>query len=103
MEIEDIVKLVSEIRQDLHKMQETLNEISRLQTGQTQADKNKTSLNEVSDSDRYNLSESARLLNIDRKTLRTHANNGLIRCIHSKANKRRMFTGLELKRYYKSV
>lgn len=101
MEPEEIVQIFSEIRKKLRIMQDTLNEISSVY--KPKPEEKPISFNDISDSDKYNLSQSAKLLKIDRKTLRTHADNGLIRCTYSKANKRRMFSGSELKRYYKCV
>lgn len=94
MTSEEIIKALNEIRNELNKIQETINNMSLVEP---------VNINNISDSSKYNLSQSAKLLKIDRKTLRCHADNGLVKCSFSKANKRRMFTGLELKRYYKSV
>ena len=99
---EEILKLLNEIRQDLNKMQETINELKSSGTLLIAEDKS-INIADISDSSKYNLTQSAKLLKMDRKTLRMHCDNGLIRCTYSKANKRRLFTGLELKRYYKCV
>ena len=97
---EDIIKALSEFKESIVEMQKTVNE---LVAQNNQANTQVTDITRIADTSRFNLSDAARILNIDRKTLSRHADNGLIRCSYSRASKRRIFYGYELKKYYKSV
>ena len=56
----------------------------------------------VSDTGRYSISEAATILGVHRNTLRSHTKQGLIKCGFRRQNMRRFYTGIELKKYWKS-
>lgn len=56
----------------------------------------------VSDSGRYSIGEAAKILGVHRNTLRQHTNQGLIKCGFRRQNMRRFYTGVEIKKYWKS-
>lgn len=57
---------------------------------------------QVSDSGRYSIEQAAAVLGIHRNTLRRHTQDGFIKCSFRRTNKRRFYTGSEIKRYWKS-
>lgn len=61
-----------------------------------------TSEPSVSDNGRYSIGEAASILGIHRNTLRAHTEQGLIKCGFRRQNMRRFYTGMELKKYWKS-
>ncbi|MGV8133749.1 MAG: helix-turn-helix domain-containing protein [Mangrovibacterium sp.] len=56
---------------------------------------------QCADSGRYNSKETAQILDINRATLRKHANEGYIRFGIRKSNNRRFFLGAEIKKYWR--
>lgn len=56
----------------------------------------------IPDKARMPIGRAAELLGISRDTLRIHTTNGLIKCGFNRANKRKFYTGAELKRYWRS-
>lgn len=56
----------------------------------------------ISDAARLPIGQAAELLGISRDTLRKHTNSGYIRCNFNRVNKRRFYTGKELKRYWRA-
>ncbi|NDV46135.1 helix-turn-helix domain-containing protein [Paludibacter sp. 221] len=61
-----------------------------------------TTMPEIKDNDRYPIGETAKILGICRDTLRKHTEEGYIKCIYNRVNKRRLYTGAEIKRYWNS-
>lgn len=56
----------------------------------------------IPDNARYNICQAAEILSINRTTLLKYTNNGLIRCGIRKTNGRKFYTGLELKKIWKT-
>lgn len=56
----------------------------------------------VNDTDRLPIGEAAKVLGVDRKTLRVKCEEGEIKYFLFKGNKRKGFTGRELKRYWQA-
>ena len=56
----------------------------------------------LSDTARVPIGKAAEILGISRDTLRNHTNNGYVKCGYNRINKRRFYTGKELKRYWRS-
>lgn len=54
----------------------------------------------VNDTDKLNVTQAAAVLGIHRNTLRTHTDEGLIRCVVSRRTGYRRYTGKEIKRYW---
>ena len=57
---------------------------------------------DIDDNARVPITIAAQLLGIHRSTLLEHTQNGYIKCMFHKVNKRRLYQGKELKRYWKS-
>lgn len=57
---------------------------------------------DIDDNARVPIGKAAQLLGIHRSTLLEHTQNGYIKCMFHKVNKRRLYQGKELKRYWKS-
>lgn len=57
---------------------------------------------DIADDARVSIGKAAQLLGIHRSTLLSHTNNGYIKCIFHRVNKRRLYLGKEIKRYWKS-
>ena len=57
---------------------------------------------DIDDNARGPIGKAAQLLGIHRSTLLEHTQNGYIKCMFHKVNKRRLYQGKELKRYWKS-
>jgi hypothetical protein len=57
---------------------------------------------DVPDTARVPSGVAAKLLGISRDTLRKHTEMGYIRCIYNRVNKRKLYKGSEIKRYWKS-
>ena len=57
---------------------------------------------EVSDNGCYSATEVCTALNIHRNTLRNHTNDGTIRCGIRKANGRKFYTGIEIRKFWKA-
>lgn len=57
---------------------------------------------QIPDNARLPIGKAAKLLGISRETLRTHTENNYIKCGWNRANKRRFYTGAELKRYWRA-
>lgn len=55
---------------------------------------------QIPDTANYSISEASQILNISRTTLLRHTNDGFVRCKFRKQNKRKFYTGAELKRYW---
>ncbi len=55
----------------------------------------------VPDTSRYGVTEAANILGIARSTLRLHSDAGFIRYGIRRCNGRRVYTGRELKRYWR--
>ncbi len=56
----------------------------------------------ISDTAKVPIGKAAELLEISRNTLRRHTDNGYIRCGYNRVNKRRFYTGAEIKRYWRA-
>ena len=55
----------------------------------------------ISDTGRYGHSETARILGIDRKTLKSHADEGRIKRRYRRCNNRPFYLGKDIKSYWK--
>jgi DNA-binding transcriptional MerR regulator len=56
----------------------------------------------IKDEERLPIGEAARLLEMSRDTLRKHTDEGYVKCIFNRVNKRRVYQGKELKRYWRA-
>lgn len=56
----------------------------------------------IPDTAKVPIGKAANILGISRDTLRNHTYNGHIKCGYNRINKRRFYTGRELKRYWKA-
>lgn len=58
----------------------------------------------ISPTARYGIGEAAKILGIDRKTLRRHTNIGPtgITCQYRKSNGRKFYTGLEIVKFWRA-
>ena len=52
---------------------------------------------------RYSIKETCEHLKINRGTLSAHTKAGYIRCGFRRQNKRKFYTGIEIKRYWKAT
>lgn len=57
---------------------------------------------QIPDTARLPIGQAAEVLGISRDTLRIHTENGFIRCGFNRVNKRKFYTGSELKRYWRA-
>ena len=59
----------------------------------------------ISPTARYGIGEAAKILGIDRKTLRRHTNTGTtgIECRYRKCNGRKVYTGQEIIRFWRAL
>lgn len=57
----------------------------------------------IPDNNRYGVTEAAKILAVDRKTLRKYADSGLIKHGIQRANGRKFFYGSELKRIWRAT
>ena len=55
----------------------------------------------VNDTDRLNVTQAARVLGIDRSTLRRHSDEGLIKFSVNQRTGYRKYSGREIKRYWR--
>lgn len=55
---------------------------------------------DILDRDKFGMSAAARVLGISRKTLKTRADEGVIKCYYGK-NRKTMFYGSELKKLWR--
>lgn len=55
----------------------------------------------VSDTGRYSITETSRILEVSSETIRRHTKGGMINCKFSKVNGRRFYTGTEIKKYWR--
>jgi len=55
---------------------------------------------EVSDNGRYTVTETARLLEVSRQTIKRHTMTCLINPIFGKKSKKKYFSGKEIKKYW---
>jgi DNA-binding transcriptional MerR regulator len=58
---------------------------------------------QVSDSGRYTITETSKILKLHPNTVRAHTEAGLIKCGFRRCNGRKFYTGSEIKRYWRST
>lgn len=56
----------------------------------------------VSETGRYNVTETCKILGIHRDTLQKYTNSGYIKCGYRKSTCRKFYTGNEIVRFWKS-
>jgi DNA-binding transcriptional MerR regulator len=61
-----------------------------------------TTLPMINDSDRFNVSQAAKVLGINRSTLRRHSDEGLIRYSVSRRTGYRKYLGRDIKTYWRT-
>lgn len=59
-----------------------------------------TTMPDIPDAGRFNVTQASQLLGINRTTLRRYTEAGLIRCGFRRTNFKKFYTGQELKRFW---
>ena len=57
---------------------------------------------QISDTDRYSIGETCKILNLNNKTVLKYTDQGAFKCSFRKTNSRRFYTGLDIKKFWRS-